>query len=179
MLRDYCRVISSDRTLCFLMLQWKSNSTSIWEASKWPNDNSDRHNPDIYDCRTRPWYTAAANSPKNIVILQDVSGSMTGLRREIAKHVIYTILDTLTDNDYVSVLNFTDYTSPIVPCFKDNLVQVRVVLKLKCILNKLSFPQIYHEVTKWATYKFLLLTVPLYICSLFYSNLLRYIFSWK
>lgn len=111
----------------FKRVWWFCNEThnnKKCEASKWPNDNSDRHNPDIYDCRTRPWYTAAANSPKNIVILQDVSGSMTGLRREIAKHVIYTILDTLTDNDYVSVLNFTDTTSPVVPCFKDDLVQV-------------------------------------------------------
>lgn len=105
------------------------------EASKWPNDNSDRHNPDIYDCRTRPWYTAAANSPKNIVILQDVSGSMTGLRREIAKHVIYTIMDTLTDNDYVSVLNFTDTTSPVVPCFKDDLVQVSRYIKLNLVIS--------------------------------------------
>jgi len=103
-------------------------------AMKWPNHNSNKNKPDMYDCRTRPWYTAAANSPKNIVILQDTSGSMTGLRREIAKHVVYTILDTLTDNDYVNVLNFTDETHPVVPCFKDSLIQVSLIL---CSLNKI------------------------------------------
>ncbi len=119
--------------VCAVVFVMKLVTIKKCEASKWPNDNSDRHNPDIYDCRTRPWYTAAANSPKNIVILQDVSGSMTGLRREIAKHVIYTIMDTLTDNDYVSVLNFTDYTSPVVPCFKDDLVQVSSIFLLNLI----------------------------------------------
>jgi uncharacterized protein with von Willebrand factor type A (vWA) domain len=82
----------------------------------------------MYDCRTRPWYTAAANSPKNVVILQDTSGSMTGLRREISRHVVYTILDTLTDNDYVNVLNFTDETHAVVPCYKDSLIQVCIFL---------------------------------------------------
>lgn len=68
---------------------------------KWPKDNTDRKEPDMFDCRLRPWYTGAANSPKNIVILHDVSGSMMGLRREIGRHVVQTILDTLTENDYV------------------------------------------------------------------------------
>lgn len=79
----------------------------------------------MYDCRKKLWYTSAANSPKNIVILQDVSGSMMGLRREIARHVVYTLLSTLTDNDYVNVFNFTDETHPVVPCYKDHLVQVK------------------------------------------------------
>jgi hypothetical protein len=92
---------------------------------KWPKDNTVRKEPDMFDCRVRPWYTGAANSPKNIVILQDVSGSMMGLRREIARHVVHVILDTLTENDYVNVLNFTVKTTPLVPCFKDSLIQVR------------------------------------------------------
>ncbi|ODM94980.1 Voltage-dependent calcium channel subunit alpha-2/delta-1 [Orchesella cincta] len=72
-----------------LLWQYYASSSGFmrqYPASKWPNDNSDKHNPDIYDCRTRPWYTVGCQSPKNMVILQDVSGSMTGLRREIAKH---------------------------------------------------------------------------------------------
>jgi uncharacterized protein with von Willebrand factor type A (vWA) domain len=92
---------------------------------KWPNDNTKKLMPDLYDCRTRPWYTHAANSPKNIIILQDTSGSMMGLRREIARHVVFTVLDTLTENDYVSVLNFSDVTTAVVPCYNESLVQVR------------------------------------------------------
>ncbi|CAG7819709.1 unnamed protein product, partial [Allacma fusca] len=96
------------------------------ECVKWKNTNEDEHDPDLYDCRFRPWYVQAANYPKNIVILHDVSGSMTGLRREIAKHVVSTILDTLTENDFVAVFNFTDETVPLVPCFENRLVQANL-----------------------------------------------------
>lgn len=79
---------------------------------------------DIYDCRTRAWYMEAAASPKDVVILVDRSGSMTGQRRDIAKHVVTNILDTLGNNDFVSVMTFADTVEEIVPCFEDSLVQV-------------------------------------------------------
>lgn len=60
--------------------------------------------PDMYECRSRSWYVQAAASAKDIVILLDVSGSMTGLRKEIARNVVVNILETLTDNDFVQVL---------------------------------------------------------------------------
>lgn len=49
-------------------------------------------------------YIQAATSPKDIVILVDVSGSMKGLRMAIAKHTITTILDTLGENDFVNII---------------------------------------------------------------------------
>lgn len=52
-------------------------------------------------------YIQAATSPKDIVILVDVSGSMKGLRMAIAKHTITTILDTLGENDFVNILAVT------------------------------------------------------------------------
>lgn len=80
---------------------------------------------DIYDCRTRAWYMEAAASPKDVIILVDRSGSMTGQRRDIAKHVVTNILDTLGNNDFVNVMTFADDVEEIVPCFEDSLVQVR------------------------------------------------------
>ncbi|XP_035715688.1 voltage-dependent calcium channel subunit alpha-2/delta-4 isoform X3 [Folsomia candida] len=97
-----------------------------YPAGKWPNENGIRTNPDLYDARTRQWYVSAATSPKNMVILQDISGSMTGLRREIAKHVVSTILDTLTENDYVNVYSFAEDCTPVVPCFTGKLVQANL-----------------------------------------------------
>ncbi|TKS90857.1 Voltage-dependent calcium channel subunit alpha-2/delta-4 [Collichthys lucidus] len=49
-------------------------------------------------------YIQAATSPKDVVIVVDVSGSMKGLRLTIAKHTINTILDTLGENDFVNVI---------------------------------------------------------------------------
>lgn len=91
----------------------------FFSAMKW------RAEPvDIYDCRTRAWYMEAAASPKDVVILVDRSGSMTGQRRDIAKHVVTNILDTLGNNDFVNVLTFADTVEEIVPCFAESLVQV-------------------------------------------------------
>jgi len=49
-------------------------------------------------------YIRAAACPKDVVILLDVSGSMKGLRIEIAKATVEKILDTLTDDDFFNVI---------------------------------------------------------------------------
>ena len=49
-------------------------------------------------------YIQAAASPKDIVILVDTSGSMKGLRIEIAKTTVKKIVDTLSDNDFFNVI---------------------------------------------------------------------------
>lgn len=94
-------------------------------AIKWPpDDSSARSGQELYDFRTSSWYIDSATSPKDVVILLDSSGSMTGQRREIAKSVVNAILDTLGNNDFLNVFRFSDTTDPLVPCFKDMLVQV-------------------------------------------------------
>lgn len=81
---------------------------------------------DLFDTRTRAWYVEAASSPKDVVILVDRSGSMTGMRREIARHVVHNILDTLSNNDYVNIFTFSNTTDAVVECFDNRLVQVNV-----------------------------------------------------
>jgi voltage-dependent calcium channel alpha-2/delta-3 len=63
----------------------------------------------LITCKSHKRYIQGAASPKDVVILLDSSGSMTGLRREIAKNVVSNILDTLTDDDYVSSIKVTNY----------------------------------------------------------------------
>uniref|UniRef100_A0A3Q2PXG0 Calcium voltage-gated channel auxiliary subunit alpha2delta 4 n=1 Tax=Fundulus heteroclitus TaxID=8078 RepID=A0A3Q2PXG0_FUNHE len=75
-----------------------------------------------FDCRNRN-YIQAATSPKDVIIVVDVSGSMKGLRLTIAKHTINTILDTLGENDFVNIIAYSDYVRYVEPCFKGMLVQ--------------------------------------------------------
>lgn len=77
----------------------------LFPAQKWQIARTD---PDLYDARMRPWYVAGASSRKDVVILVDSSGSMTGSRRDIAKGVVFEILDTLTDNDHFLIMKFSD-----------------------------------------------------------------------
>lgn len=122
----------SDPTLSW---QYFGSSTGFmrhYPALKWRADPVD-----IYDCRTRAWYMEAAASPKDVIILVDRSGSMTGQRRDIAKHVVTNILDTLGNNDFVNVMTFADTVEEIVPCFEDSLVQATLgnIRELKLALD--------------------------------------------
>jgi len=102
-----------------LSWQYFGSSTGFmrqYPAMKWMTSE---HDPDLYDARMRDWYIKAAASPKEIVILLDTSGSMTGLRKEIAKHVVLNILETLSEDDFVTIYKFSKHPTPLVPCFTD------------------------------------------------------------
>jgi hypothetical protein len=98
------------------LIKWVLTATK-WGQGEWE--------PDLFDCRLRPWYLQAAASPKDMIILVDTSGSMTGVRKEIAKHVVLTLLDTLSENDFINIYKFSEVPVPVVPCFKDKVVQVQ------------------------------------------------------
>ncbi|CAL8318462.1 unnamed protein product [Lota lota] len=106
-----------------LTWQYFGSSTGffrLYPGIKWtPDDNG----VVTFDCRNRNWYIQAASSPKDVVIVVDVSGSMKGLRLTIAKHTINTILETLGENDFVNIIAYSDYVSYVEPCFKGTLVQ--------------------------------------------------------
>ncbi|XP_063239126.1 voltage-dependent calcium channel subunit alpha-2/delta-3 isoform X2 [Bacillus rossius redtenbacheri] len=90
------------------------------------------------DFRSSAWFVSAAASPKDVLLLLDCSGSMTGQRREVAKAVAAAALDTFTDDDFVNVLRFSDSTEELVPCFgRDQLVQASMenVRELKNALD--------------------------------------------
>ena len=73
-----------------------------------------------YDPRAEPWYVQAATGPKDVVVVIDVSGSMTAPRNsidesplDIAKKAAKAVLNTLTSADRVQIVAFsTAATSP-------------------------------------------------------------------
>ncbi|XP_073667931.1 voltage-dependent calcium channel subunit alpha-2/delta-3 isoform X2 [Paramisgurnus dabryanus] len=76
-----------------------------------------------FDCRNRKWYIQAATSPKDVVILVDVSGSMKGLRLTIARQTVASILDTLGDDDYFNIIAYNQEIHYVEPCLNGTLVQ--------------------------------------------------------
>ncbi|XP_070491988.1 voltage-dependent calcium channel subunit alpha-2/delta-3 isoform X2 [Chironomus tepperi] len=104
-----------------LFWQYFCSSTGFlrqFPATKWKFDPVD-----LYDCRMRHWYIGAANSQKDVVILIDNSGSMTGQKKDIARHIVENILDTLTPNDFVNIFTFSNEIRDVIECFGDTLVQ--------------------------------------------------------
>jgi voltage-dependent calcium channel alpha-2/delta-3 len=104
-----------------LSWQYFGSSTGFmrqYPAMKW---RTDEHDPDLYDARMRDWYIKSAASPKEIVILLDTSGSITGLRKEIAKHVVGNILETLSEDDFVTIYSFSKTPRPLVKCFSHDV----------------------------------------------------------
>ncbi|KAF7711449.1 voltage-dependent calcium channel subunit alpha-2/delta-2a isoform X1 [Silurus meridionalis] len=95
--------------------------TRYYPATPWKAPNK----IDLYDVRRRPWYIQGASSPKDMVIIVDVSGSVSGLTLKLMKTSVIEMLDTLSDDDYVNVAQFNEKADAVVPCFK-TLVQANV-----------------------------------------------------
>uniref|UniRef100_A0AAR2LIL8 VWFA domain-containing protein n=1 Tax=Pygocentrus nattereri TaxID=42514 RepID=A0AAR2LIL8_PYGNA len=89
----------------------------------------DEHGVIAFDCRNRKWYIQAATSPKDVVILVDVSGSMKGLRLTIAKQTVSSILDTLGDDDFFNIIAYNEELRYVEPCLNGTLVQADVTNK--------------------------------------------------
>ncbi|CAH0395037.1 unnamed protein product [Bemisia tabaci] len=146
---DVIRAIKWSETLDSIFLSnYKQDPSLSWQyfgsatgfMRQFPAMQWKQEPVDLYDCRMRNWFIEAAASPKDMLILIDNSGSMTGQRKEIARHAVNTILDTLGNNDYISVMTFTNDTEDVVPCFKDLLVQANLanVRRIKLGVEKMA-----------------------------------------
>lgn len=114
-----------ERGCCPLIFQPIAEIIKIimFAAMKWPTDEV-IPTKDLHDFRWSSWFVGAADSPKDVIILLDVSSSMSGLNKQLARRTVSTILDTLTDNDFVNVYTFAESTLELLPCYKDMLAQV-------------------------------------------------------
>ncbi|XP_051805673.1 LOW QUALITY PROTEIN: voltage-dependent calcium channel subunit alpha-2/delta-1a [Acanthochromis polyacanthus] len=95
-----------------------------YPASPWVNNSNLPHEVDLYDVRRRPWYIQGAASPKDMLILVDASGSVSGLTLKLIRTSVNKMLETLSDDDYVNVVYFNDKAT-YAACFQ-NLVQANV-----------------------------------------------------
>lgn len=66
-----------------------------------------------YDPRFRPWYVTATSGAKNVIIMIDTSGSMSGDRITLAKDAATAVVNTLSNSDFVGVINFGSSASTV------------------------------------------------------------------
>ncbi|KAI4876396.1 hypothetical protein NFI96_025221, partial [Prochilodus magdalenae] len=95
-----------------------------YPASPWKDARKTPSKIDLYDVRRRPWYVQGAASPKNMLILVDASGSVSGLTLKLIRTSVSEMLETLSDDDYVNVVHFNTRVNNTA-CF-DHLVQANV-----------------------------------------------------
>uniref|UniRef100_A0A8C1QMU5 Calcium channel, voltage-dependent, alpha 2/delta subunit 1a n=1 Tax=Cyprinus carpio TaxID=7962 RepID=A0A8C1QMU5_CYPCA len=116
---------------------WENDPSLLWQvfgsatglaryfpASPWVDTRSTPNKIDLYDVRRRPWYIQGAASPKNMLILVDASGSVSGLTLKLIRTSVSEMLETLSDDDYVNIVSFNN-SAKSVACF-ENLVQANV-----------------------------------------------------
>lgn len=108
-----------------LSWQYFGSETGVlrhYPAKSW-EDRDTSSSVDVYDCRKRSWYIETATCSKDIVILLDRTGSMYGYLGFLAKLTIKSLLDTFSNNDFFNIYTFSKNVTPLIECFREELVQ--------------------------------------------------------
>ncbi|OXB63080.1 hypothetical protein ASZ78_002574 [Callipepla squamata] len=127
-----------DPTLLWQVFGSATGLARYYPASPWVDNSRTPNKIDLYDVRRRPWYIQGAASPKDMLILVDASGSVSGLTLKLIRTSVIEMLETLSDDDFVNVVSFNN-NAQNVSCF-NHLVQanVRNKKKLKEAVDKIS-----------------------------------------
>ncbi|XP_030646340.1 voltage-dependent calcium channel subunit alpha-2/delta-1 [Chanos chanos] len=113
-----------DDTLLWQVFGSATGLARYYPASPWMNARKSPSKIDLYDVRRRPWYIQGAASPKDMLILVDASGSVSGLTLKLIRTSVSEMLETLSDDDYVNVVHFNTQVNNTA-CF-EHLVQANV-----------------------------------------------------
>ncbi|KAM6960583.1 voltage-dependent calcium channel subunit alpha-2/delta-1 [Aplochiton taeniatus] len=113
-----------DPTLLWQVFGSATGLARYYPASPWMDARKTPSKIDLYDVRRRPWYIQGAASPKDMLILVDASGSVSGLTLKLIRTSVCEMLETLSDDDYVNVVYFNTRVNRTA-CF-DHLVQANV-----------------------------------------------------
>ncbi|XP_053321026.1 voltage-dependent calcium channel subunit alpha-2/delta-1 isoform X3 [Spea bombifrons] len=127
-----------DETLLWQVFGSATGLARYYPASPWVDKNRTPNKIDLYDVRRRPWYIQGAASPKDMLILVDVSGSVSGLTLKLIRTSVSEMLETLSDDDFVNVAAFNNNAHDV-SCFH-HLVQANVRNKkvLKEAVNNIT-----------------------------------------
>ncbi|XP_067915286.1 voltage-dependent calcium channel subunit alpha-2/delta-1 isoform X9 [Heterodontus francisci] len=127
-----------DPTLMWQVFGSATGLARYYPASPWVDLTKTANRIDLYDVRRRPWYIQGAASPKDMLILVDVSGSVSGLTLKLIRTSVSEMLETLSDDDYVNVVSFNNLAKSV-SCFR-HLVQANVRNKkvLKDAVNQIQ-----------------------------------------
>uniref|UniRef100_A0A3Q2DIW4 VWFA domain-containing protein n=1 Tax=Cyprinodon variegatus TaxID=28743 RepID=A0A3Q2DIW4_CYPVA len=93
-----------DPTLLWQVFGSATGLARYYPASPWMDARKTPSKIDLYDVRRRPWYIQGAASPKDMLILVDASGSVSGLTLKLIRTSVSEMLETLSDDDYVNVV---------------------------------------------------------------------------
>uniref|UniRef100_A0A1A8F933 Calcium channel, voltage-dependent, alpha 2/delta subunit 1 n=1 Tax=Nothobranchius korthausae TaxID=1143690 RepID=A0A1A8F933_9TELE len=113
-----------DPTLLWQVFGSATGLARYFPASPWMDARKTPSKIDLYDVRRRPWYIQGAASPKDMLILVDASGSVSGLTLKLIRTSVSEMLETLSDDDFVNVVFFNTRVKNTA-CF-DHLVQANV-----------------------------------------------------
>ncbi|XP_041442481.1 voltage-dependent calcium channel subunit alpha-2/delta-1 isoform X2 [Xenopus laevis] len=127
-----------DETLLWQVFGSATGLARYYPASPWVDKSRTANKIDLYDVRRRPWYIQGAASPKDMLILVDVSGSVSGLTLKLIRTSVSEMLETLSDDDFVNVAAFNNNAHDV-SCF-NHLVQANVRNKkvLKEAVNNIT-----------------------------------------
>jgi hypothetical protein len=114
--------LERDSALSWQYFGSKSGFLRRFPGTAWPPEGL-RGSKEINDFRLEDWFIQAASSPKDIIILLDSSGSLSGKQFNLAKTTAFSILETLGDDDFVNLITFSDTVRSVVPCFENKLVR--------------------------------------------------------